>query len=83
MGTIEQICLSLKNQEIEKWGKLKQMYPNHSKHDILYFSIISLLSKNQLKKTKTWQALKDCYPDDTDWSVIRKCLQQAEQSLTQ
>ena len=73
MSNIEQICLSLKNQEIEKWDKLKQMYPNHSKHDILYFGILSLLSKNQL----------NCYPDDTDWSVIRKCLQQAQQSLTQ
>ena len=83
MGTTEQICLSLKKREIEHWKRLKKMYPQDtSKHDVLYWGILSLLNKNHLKRTKSWKNLKKYYPSESDWVLIRRVIEE-HHSLTQ
>ena len=49
MGFIEQITVSLKGREIDLWEELEEMYPNTSKHDIVFLGL-KRLYKHKLKK---------------------------------
>lgn len=81
MGTLEQITVSLKGDEIVKWNKLKQMYPDKSKHDVVYFSILSLLNKNSLKKNPNWKKLQEVFPETNDWEFIKRIMEEAADSV--
>lgn len=77
MAFIEQVCVSLKGKEIEVWNRLRQMYPGHSKHDVILYAICALLNKNKLKRARTWKELRRFYPDvKSDWLFMDKIMKE-------
>jgi len=77
MALMEQLSVSLKNREIDTWNKLKDIYPNRSKHDIILFAISSLLNKNMVRRSSVWKRSRILYPNiKNDWLFIKKVLEE-------